>query len=358
VIACCGLEHVFRGYESASRELFDALSAHADITLCKGSGVRRKNEVVIPCLRRDFLERFMSPGRAFFLEQISFAIALVPYLILHKVDVVHYSEGRFGNAMARLIRLTGLKTKLIFSNGGPHRPALFRPEIFVHQVCEEYLNIALDYGIPAERMRLVPHGISPEKFRSHEGREAARERHGLPQDKFVILSLAALSCTHKRLDYLIQEIAALRDDSIFLCMAGQPTAETPHLRELANSLLPGRHIFLTVPRASVPGLLGAADLFVHASLREGFGMVLIEACSAGVPVICHNSGNFPWVMGDAAIYADMSQPGALASAVRDIVRDRDRLLHFSRLVRLRAENFRWEILVPRYMQMYESVAGL
>ncbi len=356
VIACCGLEHIRRGYESFARELFGSLSGQVDVTLCKGSGKRGPNEVVVPCLRRDLLARFVDPKTAFRWEQITFALALFPYLILKRIDLVHYSDGTVGNVLARLLRLTGSRVKLLLSNGGPYSAEHFRPEIFIHQVCAECEQDALRFGIAQRRMHLVPYGLNPEKFRSAEGKAAAREQFGLATDKFVILSVAALNRSHKRLDYLIREVAALRDDSMFLCMAGQPTSETQELRDLAAELLPGRHTIVSVPRAKVPTLLAAADLFVLASLSEGLPMVLLEACSAGVPVVCHDTAHFRWALGDAALYSDMAVPGALASSIRQIAGQKEVLQRLSGLGRLRAEDcYSWKVLVPRYLVMYESV---
>ena len=356
VIACCGLEHTRRGYEAFSSELFGALSGHIDVTLCKGSGKRKPHEVVVPCLRRDFLGRFMSPWRALYWEQVTFAIALVPYLILNKVDLVHYSEGNLGNALARFLRWVGLRTKLLQSNGGPLHPRHFNPEVFVHQVSKDGLDQAMEWGAHPARNHLVPYGINAGMFRRSVSREAARKQSGLPDRMFLILALAALSIKHKRLDYLIKEVAAVQNEDVFLCMAGEPTAESDDLRDLASRLLPGRHVFMTVSRARIPELLAAADLFVHTAVHEGFGLVLLEACAAGVPVVCHNSPHFRWVLGDAAHYTDMAASGALSENLRYVIGNESMLRSLSALGAARAENsFDWKILVPRYIAMYDAV---
>jgi 1,2-diacylglycerol 3-alpha-glucosyltransferase len=355
-IACCGLEHVRRGYESFSVELFNALSGHADVILFKGSGKRRPNEIVVPCLRRDFLEHFMRPQRAFYWEQLSFALALVPFLILKRIDIVHFSEGNVGNALARFVRWFRLRARLILSNGGPYHPSNFHPDLAIQQVCKAGFDLAIENGISPSRMHLIPYGIAPERYRVTAIRATVRRQFGIPVDKFTIISLAALNRSHKRIDYLIREFAALQDDSMFLCMAGEPTSESELLRKLASELLPGRHAFLTVPRARIPDLLATADLFILASLSEGFGMVLLEACAAGVPVICHNSAHFRWVLGDAGIYVDMAAPGALKSSIRELLPQRELLGRYSALGRARIDNhFSWKVLFPRYLDMYESV---
>ena len=85
-------------------------------------------------------------------------------------------------------------------------------------------------------------------------------------------------------------------------------------------------------------------------------MVLLEACSAGVPVVCHNTSHFRWALGDAAIYSDMGVPGELASSIRLIASRQELRERLSELGKARAENcYSWTVLVPRYLNMYKSV---
>ena len=140
-------------------------------------------------------------------------------------------------------------------------------------------------------------------------------------------------------------------------MAGEPTQETSELRELAEELLPGCHTFLTVLRTRIPELLATADIFVLSSLEEGFGMVLLESCSAGVPVVCHNSAHFQWVMGDAALYTDMAEPGALTLKIQEAIGQKETLRRLSALGKARVDDcYSWQVLAPRYLEMYKSIA--
>lgn len=68
-------------------------------------------------------------------------------------------------------------------------------------------------------------------------------------------------------------------------------------------------------------LLRSAFAIVFPSLYEGFGIPVLEAMSAGVPVLCSNVTSLPEVGGDAVLYFDPRQPGQIVDAVMRLARE-------------------------------------
>jgi glycosyltransferase involved in cell wall biosynthesis len=86
--------------------------------------------------------------------------------------------------------------------------------------------------------------------------------------------------------------------------------------------LPDRiHRLGYVPEHALPPLLQGARLFCYISLFEGFGLPLLEAQSAGVPVMTANNSSLPEVAGDAAILVDPTDVDAIADAMLRLSRD-------------------------------------
>jgi 1,2-diacylglycerol 3-alpha-glucosyltransferase len=367
LLVCSGLEHARRGFETFARECFEALRGEPGIRieLVKGSGPRRPGERSLPTPTREQpLVRALARrlGRQpFRLEALAFGLELAPVVARRRPDVVYTSEWDTGRVLAWWRDRTHAPFKLLLSNGG-FAATGFEPFDHVQQLTPAALEYVLRLGADPARHTVLPLGfdIGPELEVATEGdQRTLRARLGLPVQRPIIISVAALNRHHKRIDYLIEELAALPAPRPFLLLAGQPEPETPELVKLARTRLgEGNYSFRTVPTQTIPELLRASDLFVLASLEEMQGRALVEAAAAGVECIAHENQVMRYALGEHGVFADLSRPGELARLLAahergELGRAGERRLAAPRHV---YERFSWDRLRPRYVELLTELA--
>lgn len=110
----------------------------------------------------------------------------------------------------------------------------------------------------------------------------------------------------------------------------------------------------------VLALVGDADLLVHPSREESFGMVVLEALAQGVPVVGGaRSGAVPWLLdgGRAGVAADVGSPARLAGAVAGVLADPVAHARLSAAGRARAGELTRGRMVDGYLGRYRAVLG-
>ncbi|HEU4978582.1 MAG TPA: glycosyltransferase family 4 protein [Solirubrobacteraceae bacterium] len=363
-LACPGLDHARRGFETFARECFEALRNRDDlrIELVKGSGPSAPQERSIPTLLRDSaVARALARGRLrepFVVEHLSYAASLLPRLVQRPPDVVYFSEWHLGRVLGAWRRRVGGRFRLVLCNGGAVAQGYGHLDL-VQQFMPGARDYAVALGEPAERQVVLPLGVVLPPFKplgEHE-RRALRARLGLPTERRVVISVAALNDSHKRIGYLIEEIARMPAPRPYLLLIGHAERETPPLRALAAQRLGSDgHDIRSVAPAAVGEQLRAADAFVLTSLWESFGRVLVEALGHGLPVLAHEHPVMRWVLGDEGDVADLRQPRAVAEWLGG-ARSHDRSEPAQRRRHEAAyERFSWDTLAPRYAEMLRSVA--
>ena len=230
-------------------------------------------------------------------------------------DVVFYSDANLGFLLYWFRCWIGVPYRLLFSNGGPCRPPFVRLD-FVHQVNPVQLEEAVRAGEPAAKHIMIPYGLdvgAPPGDLNDAARRALRERLSLPADRTVVLSVGWISRTHKRMHYVVEEVARLPAPRPFLMLLGAMDRGSEDIVRLAQERLgPGGFAARSVPYHDVAPYYAAADCFVLASLAEGFGRVFLEALAYGLPVIAHRHPVMEYVLGEHGVLADLSVPGTLA----------------------------------------------
>jgi glycosyltransferase involved in cell wall biosynthesis len=115
------------------------------------------------------------------------------------------------------------------------------------------------------------------------------------------------------------------------------------VQAIEDLALPGRiHLPGYVPEAQLPALLNGARLFCFVSLYEGFGLPILEAQAAGVPVMTANNSSLPEVAGDAAILVDPTDVDAIADAMLRLSSDEALRQQLIAAGRANVARFSWE----------------
>jgi glycosyltransferase involved in cell wall biosynthesis len=110
-----------------------------------------------------------------------------------------------------------------------------------------------------------------------------------------------------------------------------------------------------VPNKELPAIYSLASLFLYPSLRESFGIPLVEAMACGVPVITSNTSSMPEVAQDAALIVDPFKPESIAVAIQQLWQDK--ALQQSLITKgiQRAKHFNWDANALLTLNVYEEV---
>jgi len=370
-VVSSGLGHVARGIETWAADTARALNELGiEATLFRGSGrASAAYERVCPCIRRGSrLNRLLDDvlpgpfwrlglGSAYDIEQTSFALNLVPRLG-GRFDVVHTQDPLVALILQRARRLRLVRAPTVLAHGTEEPFEFLRKIDFVQHLAPFHLEEARRAGCWRPGWTAIGNFVDTEVFRPGPGGDL-RDELGIRPETIVVLTVAAVKKGHKRVDYLIREVAGLRQRTgadVALLVVGAETGDTDTLISLAHELL-GRagHFLLDQPRRRMPAVYRTGDIFALCSLKEMMPIALLEASASGLPCLVSRHPVVLWMAGPGGDGVEMERPGALAAALRPYL-DRERRRRKGTAARRHAvETFSKEAIVKQYLVMYADV---
>lgn len=364
-IACTGVGQVKRGFERYFADLHRLLADRMDITLYKGGGRSTGKQRRIRCLSRvGWLHRVLPLHRLmrrtpYHTECLTFVLGLYPRVRLGGYDVVHCIDPPVARLMFWARRIFGGRFRLLYTEGCAMPPGDYPPADHVHHVAMQACSDARAHGYLEQDMTMVPCGIESERFMARRPRDELRRAHGVDPGAFVILSVAAINASQKRIDYLIDEVARLAGDRHLLWLDGSFDHGDPALLEHGRRVLGERLRYTHVPSDQVGDLYRMADVMVLASVRESFALSVAEALIAGTRVLVHDSPHFRWLTGDDSMLLDMRQPQALAARLEELMARAPGAARGQPASAAHARaRFDWEAVLPQYIALYGKASRL
>ncbi|MEI6874763.1 MAG: glycosyltransferase family 1 protein [Spirochaetota bacterium] len=175
--------------------------------------------------------------------------------------------------------------------------------------------------VEAARITVIAHGVDLSRF-SPEGSAlaapAVAATFGIKPPYFLYLArIEHPGKNHVRLIRAFAEYKRRTGLPHSLVLAGKDWDRADQVHREAEASPARADIVFTgfVSNEDVAGLYGGATALVFPSLFEGFGMPLLEAMAAGVPVFCSNTSSLPEVGGDAATYFDPEDEASITRAL-------------------------------------------
>lgn len=165
----------------------------------------------------------------------------------------------------------------------------------------------------------------------------------------------------KNVEYLVDEFAKISDRlPHLLIIAGAPGDSQQAVEKKITEYGLSDRVLLTgfISDEERHTLYKYADIFLYPSLYEGFGLVILEAMSYGVPVITGTNSSLPEAAGDAGIKVNIEKPGVLGEAIIALVNDPQLKQDLIEKGLRHSHSFGWDESARQMMALYRQLAAL
>jgi glycosyltransferase involved in cell wall biosynthesis len=243
-----------------------------------------------------------------------------------KIDLLH-CQGFLSSLLGFLLsRLTGLPylvtVQRLERRGNPLKSLVYRKAALIIAASTAVKRYFEEIG--CQNIEILPNGIDLKRFKNLEPK---------PHQGFIVITVARLEKV-KGIEYLIKAIDVLRSNN---------------LENLTRNLVLEKKVrFLgQIPNEKIPEYLVLADCFVLPSLREGFGIAVLEAQAAGLPVIGTKVGGILDLIenGKTGLLVEPGDPQALASAIFKVYSGQ-------RFARPNLEKYSWQNIAQKVYESY------
>ena len=276
---------------------------------------------------------------------------------LASVDVVHVFSASYWSFLLApvpaMIAARGLKKRVVLHyHSGEADDHLSNWGHLVHP----WLRLADEIVVPSEYLRTVfaRHGCRSRVIANVVDLSRFQYRERAPL-RPRLLSTRNLE-PYYQVDVILEAFARFKamEPAATLTVAGFGSEES-RLRRRAEVIAGDAIRFVgKVDPERMPALYAEADIFLNASVVDNQPVSILEALSAGLPVVSTRAGDIPFMVrhGETGLLVPPSDPQALADAVAVLWRDPDRARHMARQARRDVAKHTWSAVRDAWAEAY------
>ncbi|HID56525.1 TPA: glycosyltransferase [Candidatus Poribacteria bacterium] len=224
-------------------------------------------------------------------------------------------------------------------------------------VADQLIN---EQGIRPDKVMIIPNGVDVDLFaKARQGRDDVRKELGIGDGEIVIGTVGRLAAVK---DYatLIQAFALVKageEKTVKLLMVGDGP-EREKLERTADEIGVREHVIFLGMRDDVPELMAAMDIFALSSIDEGLPLAILEAMSAGLPIVATEVGGIPEAVehGLNGFLLPPRSPQRMAIALQKLIDEPELRRRFSIWARRRVvERFSIRAMIKAYRSIYKEI---
>ena len=220
----------------------------------------------------------------------------------------------------------------------------------------ERANIINHLKLTEDRVKVLYNGVSP-KFNNQYSPEEVNEfrtLYNLPESYIMFLgNTAPKKNTPNVIKAYVNYCVSEKEAIPLVLLDYKKELVEKLLQELKQERFINKIIFPGyIPYNQIPLMYKAATLFLYPSLRESFGLPILEAMACGTPVITSNTSSMPEIAGDSAEIINPFNYLELTDAIRNLLRNESVRKNYIEKGLQRVKDFTWRSSAEKLVDIY------
>lgn len=223
----------------------------------------------------------------------------------------------------------------------------------------EKRRIAEYFKLDGNKLNAVYNGVSShfKKINDQNELKRVKEKYNLPEKFFFFLGNTDPKKNTKGVLEALSMFYKENKENYKLVMLDYEKIELDKLiSEIGDPSLSDKiHLTGYVVNTDLPAIYNLCTIFLYPSLRESFGIPMLEAMACGAPVITSNTSSMPEISNDAALIIDPFKPEDITAAILKILNNEKFKMDLIVKGYKQAAKFTWKAMAEKVLSLYKEI---